>query len=375
MDNLTEIEVLPLEKVIDNELVKQNITDTVIAELKERYGGLKLESIEDKENYLVIKEAKKEVRKWGIMTEKVCKKGREDAVKAQKLWLSKEKETLQKIAEVEDPLQAEIDRFDAHVAQVETERIKRQEEAYIHRQATLAKMGAKYEAGCFELNDVSFELDIIKNADDDIWENSILPKYTIQYEKNEVERVRQEKERREQDEKMRLEREQLEKAQAELKQAQEELQKQKEEAEAEKSAANQKLQNKRLTELLPFNPQGSDVSMVTLWTLSESEYLTILEKKKAEFEKAKIEREKVVQDEAAQKERERIAEEQHQAEIKRQEAEEKEQKELEAADDKTKWVTWVNELNAIPNFPSMKSSIYKNKVSIAKEKIEEIINL
>src|SRR5215831_6530306 len=85
------------ESEINNALIKENVTDRVIASLKAQYEGLKLKSIDDKEGYLEIKEARNNVRKIGILAEKVCKKGREEALRTQKLWIAKEKEVLGKI--------------------------------------------------------------------------------------------------------------------------------------------------------------------------------------------------------------------------------------------------------------------------------------
>lgn len=388
-NEITELEVeeVTLEKQIDGTLTKHNVTDAVINGLKEKFGELRLRAIDDKESYLEVKEAKKEVRKWGILTEKLCKAGREEAVKVQKLWLSKEKEVLGKIAEVEDPLAAEMERYEKNIEALEQARIKKQDEAFINRQGTLSKMGATYGEGHFNLNDVSFELNIIKEADDDIWENSILPKYQIQYEKNEAIRVQQEKERAEQEEKMRKEREELERQQQELRNAQAELQRQKDEAEKERKELQQKkdaeerearniLQNKRLTELLPLNPTGADVDMNSLWTLSEEKYAEILQAKQIEFKAQQEAKQKAIEEQAAEKERLRIEAEQRQEALKQQQAREQEQRELEAADDKTKWATWLNEFNAaITDLPNMKSGVYKSKVANAKRLIDEIVKL
>jgi hypothetical protein len=45
------ISELSLEKVIDNTLVKHNVTEVVINQLKEKYGELRLRDINDKESY------------------------------------------------------------------------------------------------------------------------------------------------------------------------------------------------------------------------------------------------------------------------------------------------------------------------------------
>lgn len=387
------IEEIPLEKVIDNTLVKNNVTEAVIASLKEKYKGLKLSHVGDKEGYLEIKDAKKEVRKYGILTEKLCKAGREDAIKVQKLWLNKEKEILGKIAEVEAPLEAEIKRFDDEEQRIQDERAKRQEEAYMQRQTELLKFGAVYANGCFNLNDVIYEADLIKEADEDVYQNSILVKYKIQYEKMNAAKVEEERIKSDREAELTKQREEFEKQQAIFKQQQEEFQKQQAEAtrkehervnaEAkEKERAQNELQNKRFAYLFPYNKYGEGMDMATLWALSEVDFNEKLEQKVAAFEKFEVEKkeaerietERLLQlavEESARKERERIAEEQRQIESKKQQEEARKAEELAQASDTVKYSELLKQINAII-LPEMRSGQYRKKVSITREKIEEI---
>lgn len=79
--------------------------------------GLKprLKDLDDKEGYLEIKVAAKDCAKIRNLAKKVCTEGREDAVKIQKLWVAKEKEAIKRVAEIEDVLDGEIERFDKEV--------------------------------------------------------------------------------------------------------------------------------------------------------------------------------------------------------------------------------------------------------------------
>src|SRR6478736_2726700 len=98
------IVISPLDEQMEQALVKKNVTDAVINALKEKYGELRLRSIDDKEKYLEIKDAKKDCAKLRNLAVKVCKEGRADAVALQKKWVSKENEVVAKIEEVESPL-------------------------------------------------------------------------------------------------------------------------------------------------------------------------------------------------------------------------------------------------------------------------------
>lgn len=402
------IEELPLEKVIDNTLAKHNVTDAVIAELKEKYGSLKLAYVGDTEGYLNIKDARKEVRKLGVLTEKYCKMGREDAIRIQKLWLAKEKEVLGKIAEVQDPLDAEIKKYEDEQDRIETERKNRQEEAYMKRQAELSVMGAVFANGCFNLNEVSYEMSAIKEADDDVYTNLILPKFKKEYEANNAAKAEQERLKKEAEEKLRQEQEEFRKQQEEFNKQRQEAERIRLEREAEesrKAAEEQRLKHEaenilwrsRLGAMndagwnghFAFSKHGDQTEPVftyeELITLSEAEFTQrakvyndgvkeILAKKEEENQK-RIEQEKQLAiEQAKQQERQRLEEQARQDELKRQQEEAQKLEEQAKAKDKEKWAMLLKAINEL-QLPEFKSSIYKGKLNILKEKFEEINDL
>lgn len=380
-----EVIELSLEKTIETKLVQSNVTDQVLAALKQKYGKMKLKTLDDKESYLEIKAAARECAKVRTLTVKICKEGREDAVKVQKLWIAKEKEVVGRIAEVEDALGGEIDRFDKEVERLENEEKERQEAAYINRQAQLTKMGAVYADGSFNLGTVSFEASLIKGSPDDTWEETVLAKFEAEYAKIAAIELQKEQERVAAENEMKRQQDELQRQQAELKKQQEEMQRQKDEAariESEKrhqeQLAEQKrvseLQSKRFALLMPFNPSGAGVDMANLWALEENAFDTLLQNKKKEFEAAQLEQQRITEEknkatielakqEAIKKEQQRVAEE-----------EAKKQAELETATDKTKWSEFQKEVGNI-SFFDMKSSQYKSKMSAARVKINEILAL
>jgi hypothetical protein len=101
------------ENTITTELAKQNVTEMVIADLKKKYLPLKINGIDDKEGYKAVHDARIVCRDHRTLTEKICKKGREDAVKIQKEWIAKEKEVVAQISEVEQHLKKQEDAIDA----------------------------------------------------------------------------------------------------------------------------------------------------------------------------------------------------------------------------------------------------------------------
>jgi len=398
------IEEVPLEQVIEKTLVKNNVTDSVIRSLKKQYGGMKLKDINDKQGYLEIKEARNAVRKIGIIVEKCCKVGREDAVRVQKLWLAKEKEVLGKVAEVQDPLDAEMKRFEDEQARLEQLEIQRQEEQFIKRQTALLKMEAKYEGSSFSIGAVSYDIANIKEADEEIWNDTILPKFQREYAKVEQEKAEQDRMKKEAEDKLRAEQEELKKQQDELNKQreemrlqQEELQKQKNEAERIKNEEQQRIEreargkrdtiiNNRIQQLvnlgLNYSPSYSayvgyccNIDVMTelkLW--NDQEWDDAITKITPVIEAAKKEEEEKRVAEIQRKERERIEEEQRQAKVKAEQEEHRRLEEAAKASDKDKWVSLLTAFNNI-TLPEFKSGVYKGKLAVLKEKLEEINNL
>lgn len=385
LEQTTEVQELSLERVIEIKLVQNNVTEQILVALKEKYGNLRLKGVEDKESYLELKTAAKDCAKVRTLTTKLCKEGRERAVREQKLWIAKEKEIIGRVAEVEDVLDAEIKKFDDEVQRKANEEKKRQEDAYINRQATLTKMGARYENGNFVLGETSFEAELVKGASEDIWQDAIVPKFNAEYQVIEAARIEEERKKEEAAAELRRQQEELQRQQEELRKQQEEMNRQRMEAEriqrekdeaeaAEKRRIQSELQAKRLNLMLPYSQYGESVNMATLWALAESDFDEKLASKKSAFEKytqekAEVDRIRQEQEiEAAKAEALRLAEE------KRKQEEAKRAEELAQASDKEKYQDLIHKIQAIV-LPEMRSGQYRKKVAIIRDKILEISNL
>jgi hypothetical protein len=392
METTTEVQELSLEKVIDSKLVQNNVTKMVIAALKEKFGGLRLKTLDDKESYLEIKAAAREVAKVRTLAVKICKEGREEAVKTQKAWIAKEKEVVGELAEVEDPLDGEVAKFDNEVKRLEAEEKQRQETAYINRQAQLTKLGATYVDGSFVLGEASFESALVKECSQDVWEEAVVPKFQAEYEQIEAVKVAEQKKKDDEAAELKKQQDALAEQQKAFEDQQKEFARKQAEAqkieedkkradELEKERAQSALQKKRFELMFPVNPTGEDFDMATLWVLAESDFSEKLAYKTEQFNKAKAEKEKALEDKRLAdiekaKQDAIIAEQKRQAdteEAKRQE-EVKKQMELEAANDKTKWEDFINQVKEINTF-EMRSGQYRKKMQIAKEKIDEILSL
>ena len=352
MNQTQEVMELSLEKVIETKLVQNNVTEQVLAALKAKYGGLKLKALDDKESYLEIKAAARECAKVRTLTVKICKEGREEAVKTQKLWIAKEKEIVSEVDTVESPLDAEAALYENEIKRKEQEEIKRQEEAYINRQATLTKMGAVYQGGSFVLGEASFEADLVKGMDDEIWSNDVVPKFQAEFEKIEAVRIAAEKEKAEKEAAFKAEQDKMRQEQEDFRLQQEEFNRQQAEAaRIEREKAQAELAEKQRVE------REAEFERMKIAAAEAAEA-----KRLADVEKAK-------QDAIlAEKKRQADAEE-----AKRQE-ELRKQQELEAANDKTKWEDFIKQVKEVTTF-EMRSGQYRKKMQIAKEKLEEILAL
>jgi len=398
-----QAEEVGLISTINEKLVKANVTDAVIAALHGRFGSLRLKDLDDKEGYLEIKAAAKDCAKIRNLAKKVCTEGREDAVKIQKLWVAKEKEVIKRVAEIEDVLDGEIERFDKEVDRKKEEEKQRVENAYMARTQELTKMGAVYVDSEFSLGNFSIEANLVKECSQSVWEAEMYPKFREQYEIIEAERIAAEKLREEQEAEMKRKQAEFEQKQREFEEQQAAFKKQQEEAERIANAEKLRLENeakqkeaveiqRRCNQLsamgMTFSGQHSafiyeDVNVdnnteISLLNGEEWEALVIkiapiIEQRKQEAEQkrlAEMEKQKQAAAEfAAQKERERIAEEQTQSEIKRKQEEQRKAEELALSDDKTKYASVVTYLKAVP-IHEMKSNIYKGKMNA----IQQLIN-
>lgn len=406
---MSNLIILPLDEQISNELVKENITETVLKQI-ETFTALKLSHPEDKETYLEIKEKRKNARDVRLLAVKVCKKGREDAIAIQKKWVAKEKEIVDRIDKVEDYLKSQEDIYEAEKERQKQEKLRMEQENLSKRQQQLFKMGAELRDGKFILEDVEVDIVLIRESSDESYQNNILSEFIPIYERREEERKKREAEeeaerRRQAAERKRLEEEaaELKRQQDELKRQQEKLEKEKREAEEERERLaeqeRQRIFNERsiflknlgmtfdfsnnsysyvgeeteihigLHEIKTSNPEEwEELTRHIPLTISKDKDLK--EQKRLAFieeQKKKAAEEAVEQERAA-----RRKQEEDEAEQKRLAAI-AEQERIDNASDAEKWQIFVSALKAIP-IPQMKAKKHRDKVAMASEKIEEILS-
>lgn len=119
--------------VIETALAKENITKQIIAKLKADYSGLKINGLDDKEGFKAVEDARKHVKSVRVLASKICKTGREDAIKTQKDWIEAEKDVVAELDAIETPLENE------------SNRIKEEEKRILFEAAQLAKLPFRKE--------------------------------------------------------------------------------------------------------------------------------------------------------------------------------------------------------------------------------------
>lgn len=403
MSNEAEIleSEVSLENEISSELVKYNVTDAIISDLKSKYMPLvERGKIGNKEEFSEVIDARKECKTWRVTTTKICKKGREKAVLVQKAWIKKQDEVIGKISEIEDPLEKLEDEWTTEQERVKAEKKRMQEEQLANRQQDLAKMGVLFSNGNFELGDVSYEFALVKESDEATYLN-IWKAFKAAWDINEAERLEKIKKDQEAEEELQRQKDELVKQQKELAEAKAEIEKQrieserkeqeriKKEKDEERKVLMQKF-NDRLEKLLGYSFNGMVVKNSLGKTFGTVEYTVglsdevfnsmvevndnAIQDRKKQQEEKRLEDIEIAKQDGIKKEQARKAEEERLAEIDRKNKEALKAEELAKASDKIKYADLISKIEAIV-FPDMRSGQYRKKVAIIREKIEEIKSL
>ena len=310
---------------------------------------------------------------------------------------------LAKVSEVEYPLNTEIEKFENEVERKELLEAKKREEVYINRQSTLLKYGAQYNNGSFELKHISYEVELIKQADEEQWNDTILPKYRKVYEEIETTRVEEENKRKAEMDRLKLEqykfveeqrlftqqREEFAKQQKELQDSKDKHereqrieQERKDSEEKKKRIETYNSRVKQLTDLglvsvdgYNFKLEDINVCPVTeINHLNDIEFEEFINNIKPDIEQRKKDAEEKRLSLIEQQKNDAIAKALDDEKIRKQNEQNQKELELAQAKDRDKWIAFINEVKMIPH-SEMKSPMYKSKQSKAKELIEQILSL
>lgn len=386
-----------LELIINDKLEKANITDLVINGLKEKYSGLKINGQDDREGYKSVVNARKECKAWRVAAKKICEEGRDEAVKTQKAWVAKEKEVTGKILEIETLLQKEEDAYEAEKERIKAEKKAVEDNRLTTRTVQLTGMGASLVDGFFVLGEVKYQVNDIREFDDEKYTNEILPQYKNIFQVVEEARVKAENERKEAEARLKIEREEFERKQAEFtlqqKKAQEEQQRKEREEEQKRDAIMQqryqKLQSIGLNYDFKYDAfvyEGVNIdnkTEISLWdeatfnskVVELQNEIKKIKQQKEESDRIKLEAmRKIAEERAAEQERERIAEERFEEEKRKIQEEATRKEEAEKAKDSEKWKVFKDRIVSI-ELPTVTGKLYSAKLKKAVELLNQVANL
>jgi hypothetical protein len=200
-----------------DQLVKYDLTDAAIAEMKAQYMGFAIQGIDDKEGFEMVHEARMVVKGKRVAVEKRRKELKADALDWGRKVDSEAKKIFAKLAPIEDYLKSEENKVTEEKARIKAEEERKEQERIQGRIDTLLK----YECS------LPF-FDVAAMSEDEF--DAALEDAKIYFEANEIRKAKEEADRKEREEKERKEREE---AEAKLKAEREELERiRKEQAEA-----------------------------------------------------------------------------------------------------------------------------------------------
>lgn len=405
------IEVTPLEQEISGALEKENVTEKAITEMEKEFLPITLE-YGDREGYLSVVDTHKKLKKFEGIIVDICKKGREDAIITQKAWVAKEKLLKERVGKITDHIGGLRKSYEAEEEKLKEQKRRLHEANLIKRQSILFKMGAGLTDGAFVLEDASVDILMVKESDDDTFENTILPMFTPIFERKETARIKEEnriaEEKKKADEaaaKLKQEQDDLRRKQQEFEEKQAAFEKQQREAEREKervaTAAKKAKEDTRIAFLEKIgmsynfreekfvfsNPHYTTSLSLDLIKGADDEtwnnllkdvpdnIATAIVREGEDLERKRQEEIKNAQEIAAENERERIRRKAADDERIAQEKLQKEAEMMEQTNDKQKWQLFVERYFGDIKFPEMKNKKYREIIGMVREKVEEIKNL
>lgn len=293
---------------------------------------------------------------------------------------------------VEEHLHAQKDPIDDEKKRISDENKAKKAARFIVRNQELTKLGASFVNGFFILNDVSYSVADIEGIDDDIYEKEILSQYKAEWQKAEDVRIAEQKKKDDEAGELKKQREELEEEKRLLREKENKITEENKRIEAEKEkriadenrlkdeARKQKFKD-RLGKLLDvffdgvgitYKHDGKDIAKfgdIADMGDENFELFSTTHNKRAQDDRAEVERKRVVeadrkQNEAIQKAIEEEKERQVEVERKRVAA-------LEEASDKDKFQEVINYLKKTPIF-SLKTKKFQNKMNAVEVFLSDI---
>lgn len=243
---LTESEeVNELQVHIDAELKKFNVADKFIADLKEKYAGVEVSSLEDKENIALMKEGLKLARDSRIAVEKKRKSLKEESLMVGRAIDGEAKRITEGLLETETPLKSQKEKIEKWENEEKERKAAEEQKLIDDRVEALKNAGIEFDGRFYSIgNTISVDISTIKELSDVDFQ-FLVAKVGAEAERIRVEKEAEEARKKEEEERQRKEREALDLKAKELAKKEEEMAERLKKIEAAEAAAKKAEQDER----------------------------------------------------------------------------------------------------------------------------------
>ena len=161
---------LSTDDIIQNEIRKYSVADAVIAEYKDKFKGLKIKGIDDKQGYKAVKEARSIMMKYRTGVENKRKELKVDSLKIGAGIDGEAKRLTSLILEVEEPLKDKLEKIDAEIQAEKDKAEKEAEEKLNVRVKELEEVGLKFDGSFYSIGEnISVDIVTIKDFSDEVF--------------------------------------------------------------------------------------------------------------------------------------------------------------------------------------------------------------
>ena len=161
---------LSTDDIIQNEIRKYSVADAVIAEYKDKFKGLKIKGIDDKQGYKAVKEARSIMMKYRTGVENKRKELKADSLKIGAGIDGEAKRLTSLILEVEEPLKDKLEKIDAEIQAEKDKAEKEAEEKLNVRVKELEEVGLKFDGSFYSIGEnISVDIVTIKDFSDEVF--------------------------------------------------------------------------------------------------------------------------------------------------------------------------------------------------------------
>lgn len=295
------------QEALKQELQKFNVTDIVIADMKEKFMPLTVSSLDDKEGLKAVHDARMLVKGKRVEVEKVRKDLNADALSWQKAVNEEAKRITGLLEPIESHLEAQEDKIKKEKERIEKEKERQEQERINYRISGLISAGCVYDGISYSLGHLTIDPLQIKLMDDQPFKE-FMSAILVQKEQEEAKKAEEARIKQEEEAKLKAEREALELAKKEQQEREEKFKREQEEAlkaraehEAQLQAEQERISNEaseiqkkkdnaRIDDLAALGLSDYDfkhqsfclydvnVAMIEIKTFSNEEWATLLAK-------------------------------------------------------------------------------------------------